>query len=349
MCHLKSFFMKTKQIFLFIFIFTLLLSACEPPAPPKKYDPPKIYTLQPLDISNSNAILRGRFIKGTDEISIFGFEWRKEKDSTYKTTIVQAKNEYFSFMVTDLEEDTEYVVRAFIANDDSLWYAKEFFFFSKGSLSDIDGNSYLSMRYGKTVWMTENLRVTRFADGTPIEGRSGGANSIKDGPVYYHNKDHTPYFNKTNFGLLYNWAAARNAPNCDTIFSTFPFLPGAKQGICPDGWHLPSEQEWSDLISLCGGFDYAAIQMKSSNWTDYPHAANNYSQFSIEPAGYYFFNNEGDFQGVYGNAFFWTSNQIVDHGSSLSARAVQLVCGLPKIEIINYTKCAGLSVRCVKD
>ena len=345
--------MKTNYLFPFFCILFFFISACKKPEK-GKYESPKIYTLQPLEINNYSAILRGRFIKGTEEVNEFGFEWRKKTDNTYKTIMVQPINDIFFFKVTGLEEDTEYAVRAFVANKDSLWFAEEFVFFTKGTVVDIDGNVYLTMRYGKEIWMTENMRVTRFADGTPIEGRNSGKNDDTDGPVYYYNKEHTPYLYNPNFGLLYNWAAARNAPDCFSIFDTNPFAPKARQGICPDGWHLSSSQEWINLIMLFGGWDNAAVLLKTSNWTDYPHAANNYSQFSVEPSGYYEFgidpmNIEEDFRGLYASALFWTSEQISDLGLASSARSLYFIQGFTELNYLPRPKSAGLSVRCVKD
>jgi len=349
--------MKTNLPFFFLCIFLFLVSSCKKTG--KEYENPRIYTPQPLEVTNSKALFRATFLKGTDEITTFGFEWKKTTESTYNKITVQAGKENFYFTATGLEEDTEYNLKSFIIDIyDTVWYGKEIKFFTKGTVSDIDGNIYLTMRYGKTVWMTENLRVTRFADGTPIEARSGGQFDDSDGPVYYHNKLHTlqPVPNQPNFGLLYNWAAARNAEDCNSIFKVNnPMLPNAYQGICPAGWHLPSSQEWTELIDRFGGSELAADTMKSENWPDPPAAKFNYSHFSIEPAGFYYWDIynkvERDFRGHYESAFFWTSNQITEAFStkSYSATGLQIVTGFSKIENHPMRKCTGYSIRCIKD
>jgi len=234
-----------------------------------------------------------------------------------------------------------YTLRSFIANEDSIWYSNEFSFFTKGTLTDIDGNVYLTLRYGDKVWMTENLRVTRFANGNPIEGRMKGKNSDMDGPVYYYNDSHSPFFSHPlNLGLLYNWAAAAKAPDCNTTIPQNPFFPIPIQGICPKGWHLPHTNEWWELIKCNGN---SAVSLKSENWPEYPTEANDYSQFSIEPAGCYAW-ADGGFSNIGEAALFWTSSNGENQAINM-----QIVSGMSSIGSFNNYKSEGYSVRCVKD
>jgi len=345
--------MKTKYLIPVLCMLLFFASTCKKTE--KEYEPPKVYTNQPLEITNTTALLRGTFSEGLSRnVKAVGFEWKKTTDSTFKKTTVKANGFNFSYTATGLEENTEYNVKSFVIDSyNKVFFGKEMNFFTKGSVTDIDGNIYLTMSYGKKVWMTENLRVTRFADGTPIEARSSGKSDDSDGPVYYHDKWHTSFLSKPNFGLFYNWAAARNAYDCYSIFTIDPNLPHAKQGICPDGWRLPSVQDWDSLIVIYGGKEEAADWMKTANWPDPPYSTYNYSQFSIEPAGNYYWcvvdNIERDFTGTYESAFFWTSNQLSEHGLSFSAVGLQIVYGFSKIESIPMRKTAGYSIRCVKD
>jgi len=320
--------MKIKHLFPILCILYLLVFACRKPE--KEYKPTHVYTLQPLEIDTSSAIFRGKVSEGTDDINEFGFEWRKITDTVFKTITVQSTNGHFSFMVTGLEEDTEYAVRAFVANKDSLWYAKVFSFFTKGTVADIDGNIYLTLRYGDKMWMTENLRVTRFADGTPIKGHSIGEPDF-NGPLFFFDESHTPnpLPNQPKFGLLYNSFAAM----CNYKFIPAPIgFQKVFQGVCPDGWHLSTAQEWENLFKFCTEMHNASvIVMKTSNWPDPPYYANNHSLFSVDPAGYF----EWKFEGLYESALFWNGPYILFNFNE--PHSVQLL-GDP-----------GCSVRCVKD
>jgi len=336
-----------KYFFLFICFLLIFVLSCTKPAE-EEYKSPKVYAIQPLNITNESAVFRATFISGSEKIKEFGFEWRIITDTIYKKTTVQGYKDNFSFTATHLEEDTLYAVRSFIANADSIWYSNEFSFLTKGTVTDIDGNIYLTMRYGISVWMTENLRVIRFADGTPIEGRTSGKNDDLDGPVFYNDNNHTSNLSNPNFGLLYNWAAAAKAPDCNTHFFPNPLLPEANRGICPKGWHLPTTLDWEKLISIYGGRDIAAIELKSTNWTDYPLEANNYSQFSIEPAGYYDWDENGGFKGLFQYAVFWTSDDN-PLSTGVSASAIMTASKLTKIMPLIQMKKEGYSVRCVKN
>jgi len=237
-----------------------------------------------------------------------------------------------------LKEEVEYTVRAFVVDAlNNKYFGEEKRFFTHGTMMDIDGNVYLTLQYGKKVWMTENLRVTRYADGTPIESRTGGISSDSDGPLYYHSINHTPYLRKPNFGLLYNWAAFMRAEDCESYIPTSQYAH--IQGVCPDGWHISSFSEWVELIGHCAG------SVKTSTWPESGYLTANISRFSVEPAGgYYYFDYKG-FRGVFSAAYFWTDAQ----GPLFTAFNWALVSGVPEFNLLQAPKYAGYSVRCVKD
>ena len=347
--------METKHLIPILCILLFLMSTCKK-TEKLEYAQPLVYTHQTLELTNTKALLRGKFSKGSDNITAFGFEWKKATDSDYKKVSAQVKIDNFSATITDLEEDTKYYVIAFLIDaSNKSYYAKLDSFITKGTVKDIDGNVYLTYRYGNKVWMTENLRVTRFADGTPIEARSSGKNPPSDGPVYYHDLWHTANYapGKPNFGLLYNWAAAAKADSCNYRLITNPLDPKTSQGICPDGWHLPSGFEWDNLINMYGGRENAASSMKTSNWADSHYPTANSSHFSTEPAGFYhwnIYNNiVNEFNGLNESAYLWTSAQHSDKNDHTMAGAYMIVNGFPKIEYSVRPKSSGNSVRCVKN
>jgi len=317
--------MNKNKIYVFISIMLLFALACDPPE--KEYVAPKIWTMQPIEITTTEATFRATFTKGSEEISIFGFEWKETLEDDRKEVYAEAYSGSYTYSVTHLKEDVQYTVKAFIIDAlGNKYFGEEESFFTHGTVTDIDGNVYLTLRYGNKVWMTENLRVTRFAEGTPLEGRSGGPCLETDGPTYYYSGDHTPYFQEPNFGLLYNAAAIGSAP----LFSY-------TQGPCPDGWHVAYMSEWMELINYCGG-KTAGTTMKTKTWIELGYSGGNSSRFSIEPAGYYFYNSEESFRSVFYGAYFWTQTDNV----------IVLIHNSPEFHVIKLGD-SGRSIRCVQN
>ena len=189
---------------------------------------------------------------------------------------------------------TQYYVRAFAINEVDTAYGEVMSFstppFTCGStLTDIDGNEYATLQLGSQCWMQQNLRTTHFADGTEIPLSSSTVGT--DSPRRYE-----PDSNLTTYGYLYNWyAAARDTSSASN--------PSGVQGACPDGWHLPSDAEWTQLTDfvasnsayVCGndpinigkamvskeGWPVSSSECAIGNNTD----ANNSTQFSILSTG----------------------------------------------------------------
>jgi len=335
---------KTNRIYLFISIALLFASACNKPE--KEYMAPKVHIQNPFGITNTKATMRASFTEGSEDITVFGFEWKEITEDNWETISTQVNNGTYSFTITNLKEKVEYAVRAFIIDaSDNRVVSKEKRFLTNGTLTDIDGNTYYTLRYGSKTWMTENLRTTRYADGTPIEGRSGGVNLDSDGPVYFHGGYHTSYLREPNFGLLYNWAAAMRADDCETNIGT---LPSFLKGACPDGWHLPTINEWAELIDHFGGSEEAGTIVKTNNWAEPAYLSFNSSRFSVEPAGWYYYEPGQGFRNLFSSAYFWSSTQNTLSGG-FSAFAVAIVSENSGFYSIKMAKKTGYSVRCVRD
>lgn len=117
-----------------------------------------------------------------------------------------------------------------------------------GMLTDVEGNTYRTATFGSAgTWMIENLRTKTYADGTTLPLLQDGT-SISTDSKYYIRPNASPSIEKPGYGLLYTWAAATN----DT-YSDFFDNPGAGtvkstvQGICPAGWVVPSDYDWTLL------------------------------------------------------------------------------------------------------
>lgn len=232
----------------------------------------------------------------------------------------------FTTSITGLAPSTTYYVRAYATNKAGTSYGNEVVFST--SLADADGNVYTTVVIGNQVWMSENLRTTKYKNGTAIEHPSddNAWYSNNNGAYTWYNYDPSQ---KESYGALYKWYAVSNPA-----------------GLCPHGWHVPADAEWSELITFLGGETVAGSKLKemgNTHWFNHNTDATNTSGFTALPGGsrseYGMFAN----QGYYG--YFWSStsyNMGNAWGVSLSA--------YDGISTTLYTnKGFGYSVRCIKD
>ncbi len=217
------------------------------------------------------------------------------------------------------------------------------------TMSDYDGNVYNTVKIGNQCWMRENLRTTHYSDGTPI--KLDHENTYDDAIRCYPGND-SSYI--TIFGYLYNWRATMyNSKSCNSC-------PSSVQGICPVGWHVPSDAEWTQLTQfvcrqneyLCGKKNIAKALSSTSRWSKSKNncaigndlKSNNMTGFAIEPAGYW----DGWANVDCGDdaAYLWTSTQVdyrhayyrsFDHDNGSVYRGS------------GFLKLCALSVRCIKD
>jgi uncharacterized protein (TIGR02145 family) len=227
------------------------------------------------------------------------------------------------------------------------------------AISDIDGNSYPTVLIGTQCWTKQNLKVSKYNDGTMISlDASGGSagNNTSGGPVtwpratgaytIYENQSSTGT-NATNYGLLYNWYAAKGI---STVGST------TYKNICPTGWHVPSDIEWTTLIkhidptASASGTVYltqstnAGDKMKSTStlWNSISIGTDDYG-FAALPGGYRLDS------GIFGNkelyAFFWSA----DENDINEARNRSLYFFSSGVHRVNYNKSYGGSIRCLRD
>lgn len=199
-----------------------------------------------------------------------------------------------------------------------------------GTVTDIDGNVYHYITIGTQVWMVENLKTTKYRDGTIIPNVTTNSEWINLTTGAYSDYDNNPT-NSVTFGRLYNWYAVKNTHN-----------------IAPLGWHVPTEQEWSTLISFLGGKSVAGGKLKeigTTHWTSPNTGATNETSFTALPGGYRFGISEGVFSFIGGNGYWWSST---DNNMS-GIWGLSMGCGSSNVSINYYNKSSGLSVRCLKD
>ncbi len=195
-------------------------------------------------------------------------------------------------------------------------------------LADVDGNTYKTVVINGQEWMAENLKTTRFSDGTDIplvKDAVAWSNLTTSGFCWYNN-DEATY--KDLFGALYNGF---------TIDSGH---------LCPDGWHIPSKDEWQQLGISLGDSLKAGGKLKESgtaHWLSPNKGADNSTGFNALPAGYRYF--EGSFSSVLSYAAFWSASDSTDNDAWFAG----LYYADAALAINHRNKKHGFSVRCVKN
>ena len=244
-------------------------------------------------------------------------------------TIQVEKDRYELWSVTkQIESDTE-INAQMVLLDEYL-------------LTDIDGNVYQTVKIGDQWWMAENLRVTRYRNGDAIptglsndewQNTTSGAYAIyPHGSVDGINSDAEMV---AAYGKLYNWYAVDD-----------------DRGLCPEGWHVPSDDDWTLLVTYLGGSRLAGGKMKSTRTEPDPHprwrspntGATNESGFSGLPGGYR--NLGGNYHEHFGLLGEWWSSTENDYGSAWG-RYLHSTLGYVYRDY-GY-KQDGFSVRCLRD
>ncbi|MFB6318096.1 fibrobacter succinogenes major paralogous domain-containing protein [Saccharicrinis sp. FJH54] len=224
-----------------------------------------------------------------------------------------------------------------------------------GEMSDIDGNMYKTIQIGDQVWMAENLRVTHYPDGQPIfKGVADSSWAYTDSLAFcWYNNDSAAY--AVSHGALYNWGAAMNGS------FTSSEVPSGVQGVCPDGWHLPSDMEWQILEQSLGmssaesgetGWngtnEGAKLAGKSHLWAQGVLISDEQfgeSGFNGLPTGDRTWDDESIFygDGIFGT--WWTSTRL--KSDNTWSRYIQF--DRMEIRRAGTWKWNGNSVRCVKN
>jgi uncharacterized protein (TIGR02145 family) len=264
----------------------------------------------------------------------------------------------FSILLDHLTPGTTYNVSAFAENNVGTSYGNVITFSTTGnvvgdivfnqdltydSITDIVGNTYKTIKIGSQVWMAENLKTSKFNDGTDItyigEMRYWRGCST---PAYcWYLNDESRYINP--YGALYNWHTVNTGK------------------LCPTGWHVPSLEEWQTLFEYSGSDSLAGRQLRESgtaHWVMTDTGVTNGSGFTalpggireslIDPSGY---PESDDFRNLGYTGAFWSATELLDliipyEGASWDFYYddYNSYCGS-----WGYFESYGLSVRCIKD
>jgi len=193
-------------------------------------------------------------------------------------------------------------------------------------VEDLEGDTYETVKIGDQVWMARNLNVSRFRNGNPIpivksndEWTRAGDES-KAASCFYNNEQK----NGKKYGRLYNWYAIYD-----------------KRGVAPEGWHIPSNEEYQKLALGVGKNSNALKAIGQGTGT-------NRSGFTALLGGYRehaYVGNKDFFRYIKESGFFWTSTWH----NAYESRCIYLSCNSKDIYFVHSFKGAGLSIRCIKD
>ena len=258
---------------------------------------------------------------------------------------------------------TKYYVRAFAYNEVDTVYGivKEFTtpsFTCGSTLYDIDGNDYATLLLGSQCWMKQNLRTTRYADGTEIPYSTSTVYSHTS--PYRYAPDSWSSEDLVAYGYLYNWVAAMHGSSSSAA------NPSGVRGACPAGWHLPSDAEWtqltdfvaSDINNVCNDNPAYFIKAMASleGWGTCVGSGcvlcsdtskNNTTGFSVLPSGVWNTNNGAFDTGLgyqTGVSDFYSSTGYEDNKVW-----IRLFDYYEDVRRTAYASGNGYSIRCVLD
>jgi uncharacterized protein (TIGR02145 family) len=234
----------------------------------------------------------------------------------------------FTSEITGLSEETTYYVRAYAINEIGVSYGNQVQFTTPqwtcgiSAIADADGNVYNTVVIGTQCWMAENLNV-----GIQI---ITGTNPVDNGIVekYCYGNSAT---NCSIYGGLYRWNEAMSYTN----------IPGS-QGICPDGWHIPSTSEWTTLIAHAGAEASCKLRIVGDTYWNNNGCATNETGFSALGGGS--LPSSTIFLGLKSNTSFWTSS-----GVSSNADTYFISSSSVDVSLVSNPQSYGQYIRCVKN
>jgi len=317
---------------------TLYLTSCKP-------EPTLavVTTANVTGTTQTTAISGGNVTSdGNAEVTARGVCWGTSQNPTTssgKTSDGTGTGTFIS-SITGLTPGTNYYVRAYATNSAGTSYGNQQSFstaagigaiifnpdLTYGTVSDIDGNSYKTIQIGTQTWMAENLKTTKYKDGSAIPDVTDNTawGSLTTPGYCWYNNDAALYQNV--YGALYNWYAVSTGK------------------LCPAGWHVPYDPEWTTLTTFLGGGSVAGGKLKETGITHWAtSAATNESGFTALPGSYRDFSGQFNYIGSYG--YYWSSTEnppdyawgrLLFHNNTIITRG-------------DAREKLGMAVRCLKD
>jgi uncharacterized protein (TIGR02145 family) len=295
---------------------------------------PTVITTAASSVSYTTATSGGNIVAdGGAIVTVKGICYSISLNPTTADSIISSGSGTAAFTsnISGLTAGTTYFVRAFAANSigtaygnlinfTTLQYATVFY--------DIDGNAYDTVHIGTQIWMKQNLKTTKFRNGDAIPNYISNSTYSNLTTAAYSN-----YNNDTNtastYGKLYNW-----------------YTVADNRGLCPTGWHVPTDSEFSDLTTYLGGSSFAGGKLKEvglSHWINPNTGADNSSNFTALPGGVR--NSTGNYFSLTYYCYLWSATE----STPTYAWYYYLSYNDVAFNRAENNKKLGYSVRCIKD
>jgi uncharacterized protein (TIGR02145 family) len=305
---------------------------------------PQVNTSSVWGVTDSSALVLGKIISEGDQNTTRGFCYSTTSNPTVSndTTMNGIGFGVYSDTLQNLTPLTPYYVRAYATNSVGTVYGTELIIITDSipglrcpgtpTVTDIDGNAYHTVQIGNQCWTQSNLKVSKYRNGDSITtGLSNSAwqNTTSGAYAIYNNAP----VNDGLYGKLYNHYAVTDS-----------------RGLCPTGWHVPSDAEWTTLENHLGASSVEGGALKSTatqptpgGWNSPNTGATNSSGFTALPGGGQ--NVNGDFIALSIYGLWWSSS--VTPGSGAWLRDLYYIAS--DITRHDYGRNWGFSVRCLKD
>ena len=337
--------MKT-SIFVILVLSGIVLFSCKKKENDMSMYVPEISTIPYTSLTPTTVVSGGVVTSdGGSEVIGRGVCWGQQNPPDIEDNIKpQGKGlGNFTSEITGLTVSTTYYLRAYATNKFGTGYGsvlvfktRDPIFTNSTPITDIDGNTYPTIKLGNQFWMAENLKTSRYRNGVIIPtGLSNSEwGSTSEGATAIYNNEPANY---DAYGRLYNWYA-----------STDP------RGLCPSGWHVPTDDEWTDLSNHILSYNYlyseigGTLKMTGTSlWQSPNTGATNSSNFLAKPGGLIENTNNFNPTGIGTGATFWTSTE---YGNENAFIRILMYNSSELNRFYNNTmKQFGASVRCIKD
>jgi uncharacterized protein (TIGR02145 family) len=284
-----------------------------------EYAIPTLLTNAVSMITPISAECEGTIISdGGKPINWYGILWSAKPDISIDTdsmtTLVGRPPSNFTFSLRDLCPNTTYYVRAYAHTNFGVGLGNEVSFtttdFERGTVTDIDGNTYNTVKLSEQWWMVGNLKVTHYRNGEAIPNivESEEWFNLTTGAYCNYNNDEA---NVATYGRLYNW-----------------YVVNDSRGIAPTGWHVPTEEECVELMDFFGGLDVVPSNMTEKGANVARPGGHRISDFV-------------EFSGIGEEGYWWLDDYEPEGEWDALAYTFD--------DFLHDYKGSGLSIRCIKD
>jgi uncharacterized protein (TIGR02145 family) len=308
---------------------------CLQDAPPASS--PTVDTQAESSLTATSATLNATFTDGGSAVTATGFKYATNAALTSATDVAgSGTTSPFTASLTGLTASTQYWAVGYATNAVGTSYGDTITFTTSAAAAftcgtstvTYDGHNYTTVQIGSQCWFKENLRNDDYNDATPIPGNldnTAWTNTTSGAQAVYDQGGANEITNLATYGRLYNWYAVNTGK------------------LCPVGWHVPTDAEWTTLETALGGASVAGTKMKVSASNTPAWDGDNTSGFSALPGGYRNIGN-GTFANQGSNGSWWSSSTLGPFNwyRYLGSGASNLT------QYYNGSR-SGYSVRCLQD